>query len=104
MIGNNTLGYLTATGGEFLIAGDKVSGFVARADIGGVPTLSITQSGGNVILFWPSSWTGFGLEQSPLVSPATWTPSTAQINDDGFNKSVTLPANMGTEFFCLHEL
>jgi len=57
------------------------------------------QSEGNVILFWPAIWTSFGLEVSPLVSPASWTPSAAQVNDDGINKSVALPVNGGAQFF-----
>lgn len=90
-------------GGTFPIVGDDtVSAFVARADITFLPSLSILRSGPNIMLLWPSAETaGFALEQSSTFG--NWAPSTAIINDDGTNKSVTLPATGDAQFFRLHK-
>ena len=92
-------------GGEFLIAGDKVSGFVARADISVPPSLSILRSGNNVLLQWPSAGSsGFFLERlSAFSGSAIWTPSSAQVADDGTNKSATISAPSNAQFFRLHK-
>src|SRR5262245_21069310 len=41
-------------GGNFTTAGGKVSGYVARAYLPTLPTLSVLGSDTNVILSWPS--------------------------------------------------
>jgi hypothetical protein len=65
--------------------------------------LSITRSGSNIVLRWPSAGTaGLILENSPsLTAAASWTPTAGTVNDDGTNKSVTLPATSNAQFFRL---
>ena len=37
------------------------------------PTLSLSRSGGQVVISWPATATGFTLESSPAVTGAAWT-------------------------------
>jgi pimeloyl-ACP methyl ester carboxylesterase len=38
------------------------------------PSINITKSENKLVLSWPTGSTGFGLESTPLVPAATWTP------------------------------
>jgi hypothetical protein len=93
-------------GGHFTTAGGKVSAYIARAYLPALPlpALSVLRSGTNVMVSWPSPLTaGFALEQAgALAPPATWVTNTANVTDDGTNKSVTLPATNSPQFFRLH--
>jgi len=66
--------------------------------------LSITRSGSNIVLRWPSAGTSdLALQQSPnLTAPESWTPNTATVTDEGTNKFVTIPATNNAQFFRLH--
>jgi hypothetical protein len=55
------------------------------------PRLTITRSGNNVIICWPSPSTGFKLQQSVGLAPATWTDVGQAPVDNGTTKCVTLP-------------
>ena len=108
----------TSTGGVY-----SVSGTVGQPDAGmmiggnysltggfwsliavqtpGAPQLSITPSGSNVIISWPSPSNGFGLQQNPDLSPATWSAVPATNSDNGTIKSITVPAAPGNRFYRL---
>ena len=90
-------------GGNFTIAGGKVSAYIARAYLPTLPTLSLLPSGNNVSLSWPSPDTSdFLLEQTDTLNPRpTWLANSAPITDDGTNKSITLPATNSSQFFRL---
>ncbi|HXJ60727.1 MAG TPA: hypothetical protein VNU68_29130 [Verrucomicrobiae bacterium] len=90
-------------GGGFTIAGGKLSGYIARAYLPTLPTLSIFHSGPTITVSWPSAdAAGFALEQAEaLMAPASWAPNAASITNDGTNKSVTLPATNSAQFFRL---
>jgi len=68
--------------------------------------LSITRSGSNIVLRWPSAGTSdLVLQQSSnLIAPESWAPNTANVTDDGTNKSVTFPATKSVQFFRLRQL
>ena len=90
-------------GGDLTMAGAKSANHIARAYLPTLPTLSLLSSRTNVMVSWPSTNTAdFTLEQSgPLANPATWVPNSSSIDDDGTNKSVTLPATNSPQFFRL---
>ena len=58
-------------------------------------------SNNNCILSWPSFATGFGLQTNGDVSTTNWSDAGLPVNDDGTNKSVTLPAPASNLFFRL---
>lgn len=81
-------------------------GFWALEDMGpatGLPELSITLKGGNVVLSWPSPSTGFQLQHTDSldVTPATWVTPLILISDDGFNKSASVPHDQLKRFYRL---
>jgi hypothetical protein len=93
-------------GGAFTTAGGKASGYIARAYLPTLPTLSIIRSDippGAITVSWPSlDTTGFVLEQAATVAaPVTWVTNAASVTDDGTNRSVTLPATNNAQFFRL---
>jgi len=92
-------------GGYFTRVDGKVSAFVARAYLLPLPELSVRRSGPGVLVSWPSAGTaGFALEQAAaLAAPAGWVPTTANVTDDGTNKSVPLPAANSAQFFRLRK-
>jgi hypothetical protein len=65
--------------------------------------LSITRSGSNVVLRWPSAGTAkLILENSQdLTTPESWTSTGVTVSDDGTNKFVTVPATNNALFFRL---
>jgi hypothetical protein len=90
-------------GGTFTNAGGKACARIARAYLGTIPTLSIGRSATDVMVSWPSAETdGFALERADLISaPTSWVSNTADVSDDGTNKSVIIPATNSARFFRL---
>lgn len=66
------------------------------------PELSAVASGGNILISWPESVTGFNLQSSPaLGAGANWTPvTTAPATANGL-RTVSVPIGTGTQFFRL---
>ena len=72
------------TGGNYSLTGGFWS-LIAVAQTPGAPTLTITQSGNTVKVFWPYPSAGWTLQQnSDLTTPANWSPS-GGISNDGVN-------------------
>jgi len=67
------------------------------------PLLSLIDLNGNVLLSWPLFAQDFQLQQSALLSPATWTTSTYSMNTDLSAISVTAPASSASAFFRLRK-
>ena len=112
----------TSTNGQF-----SVSGTIGQADAGkssgggyvidggfwsvslvvqteGAPQLKITRSGGNIILSWPLTVTGFHLEDSGnLATPAGWQTNAQSVVVINGENTVTVPASAGLRFFRLHQ-
>src|SRR5438094_10264749 len=78
------------TGGNFSLSG----GFwplISVVQAPGAPKLTITCSGTDVIVSWPSPTTGFILQQNNNVNNAIgWATFGGTINDNGTTKSVTI--------------
>ncbi len=63
---------------------------------GALPSLAVTQNGGNIVVSWPSAIAGFTLQSaSSLSSPISWSTVAGVANN-----SVSLPAS-GTTYFRL---
>jgi hypothetical protein len=71
------------------LAADYFSGTVSVTPL---PVLRITQSGENVVLSWPSSATGFLLQEFDFQNPeTTWNAVPASAGTNGAENVVTLP-------------
>jgi hypothetical protein len=78
-------------------------GLIAAVQIPDAPLLRITRSsGGNVIISWPASSTGFVLQQTMGLSPPTsWTEVSTPVLVVGAENTVTVSATTGNKFFRL---
>ena len=84
----------TLTGGSFSLIGGFWGGAFAVQQVGS-PTLSIQRAGGNVIISWDPNATGFVLQESPSLSPASWS------NVGGAVSGGSLPTSGETKFYRL---
>src|SRR6266478_2701952 len=96
-IGQPDAGHLS--GGNFTLDGG-FWGIIAAIQTPGAPLLSITPSGGSVIISWPSPSTGFNLEQNSSVATTNWT-SVGSPSDNGTTKSITVSPAIGNKFYRL---
>jgi hypothetical protein len=67
------------------------------------PSLSITTAGGNVMLSWPASLSGFSLQQSDSLPALNWTAVTNVPTAVNGQNQVILPAT-GNRFFRLAQI
>jgi hypothetical protein len=88
------------SGGDFTLEGGFWGAAVA-IQMPEAPLLTITRSGSNVIVSWPSPSIGFALQESASLGTPNWTAVGAAPTDNGATKSVTLPASAGDKFFRL---
>lgn len=65
------------------------------------PSLSITRSGNNVVITWPTASGNFRLESKTSLTDPTWTNVSQTPTINGSNNQVTLPASSGNLFFRL---
>jgi len=67
-----------------------------------LPGMAITQSGTSVLISWPSSPTGFLLQQNTdLSSASVWQTSGYSISNDGTTKTISISSPTGNLFFRL---
>jgi hypothetical protein len=69
-----------------------------------LPKLALKGSSSNVVVSWPSSWTGWAgwtLQQNTDLNTTCWTPFSGTIGDDGITKTVTNSSPPGNLFFRL---
>jgi hypothetical protein len=90
------------TGGSYSLTGGFWS-LISVVQTAGSPTLTVTHSGNNVIVSWPSPSTGFVLQQIGDLKQANWATSGYTINDDGTTKSITISSPTGNLFFRLKQ-
>ena len=66
------------------------------------PAVSVVvEASGQLTFSWPSSATGYLLQQNPDLGPTHWSDFTGTVNDDGANKSVHLKLATGNVFYRL---
>jgi hypothetical protein len=65
------------------------------------PVLSITKSAGNVVVSWPASASGYGLEFSPSLPATIWSPVTNTPVGAGDQMTVTLPVSEAPKYLRL---
>jgi hypothetical protein len=69
-----------------------------------LPYLQITNSGGNMQIFWPTSAIGYHLESTlNLQPPATWVPVTNPVSVIGNLDSVTITPSAPSVFYRLKQ-
>ena len=68
---------------------------------GGAPTLTITESGPNVVLTWPSAFTGYTLQSTTGLQPPTWSTVLPAPVVAGSLFTVTNLASGGARFYRL---
>ena len=88
------------SGGSFSLTGGFLAGF-AVAQQPGSQTITITYSGGNIVLSWAASATGYVLQESPALVNGNWTDVPQSPVDNGGIRSVTIPLAPGNHFFRL---
>ncbi len=69
---------------------------VVAASSGGGPTLFIQPALGSVTISWSPATSGFGLEQTDSLDPATWTSAPT-------GNPVTIPATTAARFYRLRK-
>jgi hypothetical protein len=89
------------TGGNYSLTGGFWS-LIAVVQTAGAPVLTVSHSGNNIIISWPSASAGFGLQQNDNLATGSWTPANGfTISDDGTTKSITITSPTGNLFFRL---
>ena len=67
----------------------------------GTPPLSLSLSGGDVVLLWPVSSAGFILQQNSQLATTNWTDVSLAALTNGANVQVVVPISSGNRFFRL---
>jgi hypothetical protein len=89
-------------GGNYSLTGGFWS-LISVVQTIGSPTLTVTHSGNNVTVSWPSPSTGFVLQQISDLTRTNWATSGYAITDDGTNKSITISSPTVNLFFRLKQ-
>ncbi|MEO6034246.1 MAG: hypothetical protein ABIQ35_03225 [Verrucomicrobiota bacterium] len=92
---------VTPDGSKLLLGG--IAGLIYEL---GAPTLTISQSGTDVILSWPTSVNSVVLQHSVTLSPPNFTELDPQpaITSDGVMNTAVVPISTAAEFFRLRKL
>jgi hypothetical protein len=99
---------LRTSGGPAVSYADEIRIGQTWADVTPIPiatpSLNIARnSDGTVTMSWPTIATGYNLESTVNLSPATWAAVTNSIVVSGTNSTVTVSANNGNQFFRLRK-
>lgn len=84
---------------EFSVTADRA----LVANFATIPVLHLapTAPGGGFCIAWPSSFSGWVLQESADLSPASWADSTLPISTSDGENRVTIPNPVGSRFFRL---
>ena len=73
----------------------------AKSTVVVLPTLTVARKGGSILLSWPSSSGGYGLQSTPTLNPPVWTAvGQPPVQANGTN-TVSLPIAGGAQFYRL---
>lgn len=92
----------TLVGGQYSLTGG-FWGIIAAVQTPGSPLLSIRTASANAIVFWPSAFPGFRLQQSSTSLSNSWVnvnTNTYPVSVVNGTNTVTIPAS-GNQFFRL---
>ncbi len=101
------LGYVGFGGGDGgSVSVQNISDFVFQPVQSGPPGVSLTvspPSAGSIVLSWPTSATGFGVQQAASLN-GSWTSNSAPVVVVGSSNTVTISiSGSGTEFYRLEK-
>lgn len=65
------------------------------------PSLGAARAGGNLVITWPGSATGFTLEASASLGNPNWVAVTQTVTSASGQNTVTIPISSGTLFYRL---
>lgn len=90
--------------GEIIPAGEQVFPGVNSSVVGSYPTLSISNSGANIFLSWPTGAANYKLQGADTLTPVTaWSNLVVTLETNGDKIMVTLPASKPSQFFRLSQ-
>lgn len=100
-IGQHDASQQPMTGGNYSLSGGFWS-LLSIVQTPGAPLLEITLTSTNTaVISWPSSATGFSLQQNGNLETANWTAPTETISDNGTNKFIIVNPPSGNRFYRL---
>ncbi len=83
--------------------GTSTLSVLLSANTPAVPLLNISLTGPNtVVVSWPSSATGFALQQNSDLTSANWLDFNGTVNDDGTTKTAIITPLTGNQYFRLY--
>jgi len=88
------------SGGNYSVTGGFWS-LISLVQTIGAPTLAITPSNNTVTISWPTSPSGFVLQQKSNLVTTNWTTSGYPITTNGAVESITVTSSSGNLFFRL---
>jgi hypothetical protein len=89
------------SGGSYSLAGG-FGGIVSAFQMPGAPLLTIRLTQTNtIVVSWPSSSTGFSLQQNSDLDTANWNAATENISVNGTNKFIIVNPPTGNRFYRL---
>jgi hypothetical protein len=89
------------TGGTFTLDGG-FWGIIAAVQTPGSPLLRVERTITNTVLVaWPSSVTGFNLQQNAILGSSNWLPITNSVNTVGSESQVIISPPIGNRFYRL---
>ncbi len=91
----------TMTGGNYSLTGGFWS-IIAAVQTPGAPFLAVRYTATNtVVVSWPSSSTGFSLQQTPDLTTPKWASPPQAVADDGTTKSIVVNPPLGSRYYRL---
>ena len=88
------------SGGNYSLTGGFWS-IITVVQTTGAPMLTLTHSGNNVSISWPSSSQGWTLQQCSDLAAGSWDACGITVSNDGKNCCVTISPPAGNLFFRL---